>query len=204
MQPPQTAEPATAELPEVSENLVKMRTRIINGFESLARDPGPKGVVMTHLVSQLGISTKTLYRCFPNKTQLVIEMIRTWSIEQTQNQQRRIQSTLTPRERIVEASLSWLEHYGQFSDCFWLQLARDYPEAQALYQRQYDEFIERSRQNISPFVKPQLNADLVLSGLMVLLEHAGNLELCEQLNITRKTAINQTVNVWADGALIGV
>ncbi len=154
--PTAEAVPATAELPEVSESLMKMRTRILTGFEAMARDAGPKGVIMTELVSQLGISTKTLYRCFPNKSQLVTELIRSWSIEQKEHQQRRIDSTMTPRDRIVEASLNWLEHYGQFSAGFWLQLERDYPQAQAMYQREYDEFIERSRQNLTPFVKPQL------------------------------------------------
>jgi len=202
--PTAEAVPATAELPEVSESLMKMRTRILTGFEAMARDAGPKGVIMTELVSQLGISTKTLYRCFPNKSQLVTELIRSWSIEQKEHQQRRIDSTMTPRDRIVEASLNWLEHYGQFSAGFWLQLERDYPQAQAMYQREYDEFIERSRQNLTPFVKPQLNADLALSGLMVLLDHAGSMEICEQLDITRKTAITQMVNLWADGALMGI
>ena len=95
----QIAEPAqaTTGLPEVSESLMKMRTRILTGFESMARDAGPKGVIMTELVTQLGISTKTLYRCFPNKSQLVTELIRSWSIEQIEHQQRRIQSTMTPR-----------------------------------------------------------------------------------------------------------
>ena len=196
--------PTISALPQVSERLQKTRERILKGFQLLAHDTGPKGVVMAELVAVLGISTKTLYRCFPNKTQLVTALIHSWANEQRQQQQTRMQSTLTPRERIVEAALNWMEHFGQFSGVFWLQLERDFPEAHALYQQEYDDFIERARQNLTAFVKPSLNADLALSALMALLNHADNIQLCDQLNLTRKVATTQMINLWADGALAGI
>ncbi len=176
--------------------------RILKAFEAMASTVGPKGVVMADLVQKLGISTRTLYRCFPNKSQLVTELIHSWSDEQFDRQQHRLGSRMTPRDRIHEAATQWFEHYGQFSDVFWQQLERDFPRAHQVYQQQYSEFLERSRQNLTPYVKPELNPDLVLSGLMVLLDHARNEGLCQELNITRRDALEQMIDVWADGALI--
>lgn len=176
--------------------------RILKAFEAMACTVGPKGVAMADLVQKLGISTRTLYRCFPNKSQLVTELIRSWSDHQLDRQQQRLNSSMTPRDRIHEAATQWFEHYGQFSDVFWQQLERDFPNAHDVYQQQYTEFLERSRENLTPYVKPELNADLVLSGLMVLLDHARDAGLCQELNITRRDALKQIIDVWADGALI--
>jgi AcrR family transcriptional regulator len=176
--------------------------RILKAFETMACIVGPKGVVMADLVKKIGISTRTLYRCFPNKSQLVTELIRSWSDDQFDRQQQRLNSSMTPRDRIHQAATQWFEHYGKFSHVFWQQLERDFPDANEVYQHQYGEFLERSRQNLTPYIKPELNADLVLSGLMVLLDHARDESLCQGLNMTQHDALEQMINVWADGALI--
>ena len=53
----------------------------------------------------------------------------------------------------------------------------------------------------APLNLPFLNTDFALSNLMALIDQANDQQLCHQLNITRKDALLQAIDVWAVGAL---
>jgi len=89
---------------------------------------------------------------------------------------------------------------GRFSEQFWLQLERNFPEAFELYQQQYQAFLERSRQNLLALIREDLNPDLALSTLMSMINHAIDSQLCDQLNLTRKNALLQVIDLWTQGA----
>ena len=71
---------------------------------------------------------------------------------------------------------------------FWQQIEKDFPEAHRIYQEGYASFLERARQNLTPFIRTDLEPTLALAGLMVLFTQASDGALCERLNITRRDA----------------
>jgi len=174
--------------------------RILKAFEGQARLVGPRRVIISELVSELGISSKTLYRHFDNKEQIVYELMTTWSEHWLSLQQRGFSDGLGPKQRIETIAVNWVEHIGRFSEQFWLQLERDFPEAFKVYQQQYHAFLERSRQNLVAHIRKDLNPDLALSTLMSMINHVTNSQLHDQLNLTRKDALLQVIDLWAQGA----
>jgi len=177
-----------------------LRQRILKIFEDQARVVGPRGVIISELVSELGISSKTLYRHFDNKEHIVYELMTAWSEHWLSLQQRGFTNGLTPKQRIETIAVNWVEHMGRFSEQFWLQLERDFPEAFEIHQQQYQEFLERSRQNLVALIREDLNPDLALSTLMSMINHATDSQLCDRLNLTRKNALLQLIDLWTKGA----
>jgi AcrR family transcriptional regulator len=177
------------------------RHRILVAFERRASVAGPRAVVIAELVRGLGISTRTLYRLFPNKAAMVDALMVSWAQLWAERQQQGLEEGLGPRQRIEYAALNWLEHSSKFSEEFWLQLQRDFPAAHQIYQNEYAAFLERSRENLSPAVRPDLNPDLALLTLMTMIDGAADSKRCEQLNITPRDATLQIIDIWASGAL---
>ena len=175
--------------------------RILQCFETLVRDVGPRGVGMSVLAAELGISTRTLYRHFPAKTDLVAALIQLWSNSWYEAQQDRMSRKLAPQHRIEEAALAWQNHIGQFSPLFWRQLERNFPEAYTIYRKEHQAFLQRSRENLLQDIRPELNADMALHGLMTLMSQAGDAQLCEKLNTTRRDGLVQMIDIWCKGAL---
>jgi len=178
-----------------------LKQRIIEVFERQSKAVGPRGVVITELVSELGISSKTLYRHFATKADIVNELMNSWAESWFDRQQQGFDEGHSAKQRIETMAIHWIEHTGQFSPQFWLQLERDFPAAYTIHQQQYQAFLERSRQNLSASIRDDLNADLALSGLMALITHASDSDLCNQLNMTRKDSLTQVIDLWAKGAL---
>jgi len=178
-----------------------IKQRILAAFEAQACTVGPRSVVMAELVRELGISTKTLYRHFPSKADIVTALMQSWAHSWIERQHLRIQIGLDPRSRIEQAAMHWLDHTSAFSDQFWLQLERDFPDAYTIYRGEYAAFLQRSRQNLTAVIRPELNPDLALSNLMALIAQASARSLCEQLNMTRKDAMLEAIDLWARGAL---
>jgi len=177
-----------------------LRQRILEAFERQARVVGPRGVIISELVGELGISSKTLYRHFDNKGHIVCELMTTWSDHWFALQQRGLSDGHGAKQRIETIAVNWVEHMGRFSEQFWGQLERDFPEAFLIYQQQYQTFLDRSRQNLAGVVREDLNSDLALSTLMNMINHAIDSQLCDQLNLTRKNALLQVIDLWAQGA----
>lgn len=182
--------------------MVDTRARILTHFESLSSELGPKSVGMAGLASELGISTKTLYKHFPTKALLLEALIDSWATRWQEMQSGGFQLKLNARARIERSALIWLEQTSRFAPVFWQQLERDFPEAFAHYDTVYRAYLERSRQNLLPAIRGNLNADLALAGLMALLAQASDTALCEKCDITKKQAVKQAVAIWARGALI--
>jgi len=177
-----------------------LRQRILEAFERQARVVGPRGVIISELVGELGISSKTLYRHFDNKGHIVCELMTAWSDHWFALQQRGLSDGHGAKQRIETIAVNWVEHMGRFSEQFWGQLERDFPEAFLIYQQQYQTFLDRSRQNLAGVVREDLNSDLALSTLMNMINHAIDSQLCDQLNLTRKNALLQVIDLWAQGA----
>jgi AcrR family transcriptional regulator len=190
-----TALKITPSKPDVS------RQRILQAFEHQAKAAGPRGVSMAALVSELGISTRTLYRLFPNKSALVTALMKSWASDWTELQGDNVKLSLPPAERIKTVALRWLDHRATYSALFWQQLKRDFPDAQRYYDREHQHFLQRSNDNLRPFIREELNPDLALSNLMTLFHQASEVSYYESFNLTRKDAVVQSIELWIRGAL---
>lgn len=191
---PITSQPQKPTKPE-------QHAHILGVFEEMSRTHGPRSVVMGELAKTLGMSTKTLYKTFPKKKHLVAALLEKWAAELLENQSKRISDGLVPQKRIEIAAIEWLEQTSQFSEVFWKQLERDFPDAYAIYEKERREFLSRSRSNLSNSIREGLNPDLALSNLLAIIGNTSNPHLCDKLNMTRKDAMIQAVSLWAKGAL---
>ncbi len=79
--------------------------RILEVFERQARTVGPRGVVMVELVKELGISTRTLYRHFANKGEMVEALMESWAALWLERQNQGLEAGIDPRSRIERATL---------------------------------------------------------------------------------------------------
>ncbi len=175
--------------------------RILDIFERQARTVGPKRVVMAELVRELGISTKTLYRLFPNKAEMVTAMMQRHAEKRSLRQQEGLDRGLGPRARIECMAIEWLEYTSQFSEQFWLQLERDFPKAHEIFTRQQRKFLKRSQENLTSAIRQGLNADIALTMLLEMIVKSTDAEYCERHNVTRREVLAQAIEIWSLGAL---
>ena len=191
----------TAANSAVSDRDAAIHARVLDVFEHQSRTVGPRNVVISQLVGEVGISTKTLYRLFENKSHIVQELINSWADHWFQKREQGISEGLPPKERIERLITQWADHLGRFSREFWRQLERDFPEAHSIYRKHYQVFMEHSRQSLLVASRDDLNAGLALSSLMALVDHAGTQGVYDRHNMTRRDALVEVIGLWATGAL---
>ena len=192
---------ATASDTAITDRDGALRARVLAVFEQHARTVGPRNVVISQLVSEVGISSKTLYRLFDNKAHIVAALIDSWADVWFAKREQGLNEGLQPKQRIELLITQWMDHIGRFSAEFWLQLERDFPEAHAVYQEHYQLFMAYSRRSLLDTVREDLNADLALSTLMVMIRHASEQTVSERCDMTRRSALRAVIDLWATGAL---
>ncbi len=177
------------------------RLRILQAFENQAKTLGPRGVSMAALVSELGISTRTLYRLFPNKSALVSALMKSWAADWAELQGDNVRQSLPPGERVKTIALRWLNHRATFSPLFWQQLERDFPDAQKYYEQEHERFLERSNANLRPYIREDIDPDFAIANLIALFHQSSDPSYYEAFNLTRDDAVIQSMELWIRGAL---
>jgi AcrR family transcriptional regulator len=175
--------------------------RILEKFEQLARDVGPKNVGMARLAAELGMSTKTTYRHFPNKAELVTALIRHRHEAMRAQREAQIESGMPALLRILRLTTSWVAHVSSFSPDFWQQLALHFPEARRIMDEAYDAFLRESGANLRRSVREDVDADVALHALKLLIEKAADRDYCAALGQPPLAVLREHVTVWARGAL---
>lgn len=175
--------------------------RIVEMFEQLARDVGPRNVGMAQLAAELGISTKTLYRHFPHKTNLVTAMI-THRVSGWQMQREmQLAAKMPALQRIHRLAAKWVTYVTSFSPDFWQQLARDFPEAQAVIDKEYASFMLQGGNNLVAIVRDDLDPRIALNALKTLIERAADIRYCRQMELPPTTVLREHLALWAGGAV---
>src|SRR4051794_18644489 len=99
---------------------------------------------MADLARELGISTKTLYRVFPSKAQLVHRLMEAWA--------RRLSGDLAGDgdghqrpfvDQLLRISEVWQTNRRRFSQKFWDEIERDFPDSYAVWFTARAEFRQR-------------------------------------------------------------
>lgn len=175
--------------------------RILDEFEERAAARGIRAVVMSELARDLGISTKTLYREYATKAELVAALMERWRKGLSSTQSRRLASVEDPVERITGAALASLDHIDGFSSDFWRDLRKDYPEEFGRYLQAVNEALVLARDWLAG--EARAGIDMTLAGplLLSLLRSAADPRLCDRVGVTRREAVTAAVEIWAHGAL---
>ncbi len=177
------------------------RVRILEKFEQIARDVGPRHVGMARLASELGISTKTIYRHFPTKADLVTSLIRHRLVGWQTMRDMQLAARLPALQRIHRLAASWVDYITSFSPEFWRQLARDFPEAQALIEKEYADFMLQGGRNLIAIVRDDLDPQIALHALKSLIERAADVHYCQQMKAPPATVLREHIAIWAGGAV---
>jgi AcrR family transcriptional regulator len=185
----------------LSNDFSPVDVRILETFEQAARDIGPRHVAMARLASEMGISTKTLYRHFPAKSDLVTSLMRYRISGWKAMRDTQLAAKMPALQRIHRLAASWIAYVTSFSPDFWRQLARDYPEAQAIVEDEYANFMSQGGRNLVAIVRDDLEPRIALHALKLLIERAADLHYCQQLNLAPATVLRQHLAIWAGGAV---
>ena len=180
---------------------LQMRRRILEAFEERARQRGLRALVMIELSRDLGMSSRTVYKHYPSKAELVVAMIESWAERFGHLLEERLDAVEGPFDRLLVAIGSWIDFTDAIHPDFFSDLARDYPEANALYLDQLRRQHQLGRQLLEPHLRPGLDADLAFGHLASSIAYASDPGFCERLGVTRVQATIQVVRVWARGSL---
>lgn len=136
-----------------------LRRRIVDEFGARAGREGIRAVIMSELASELGVSTKTIYREFENKADIVTALLGEWS--QRVLSRRAERATLEdPVERLTEAIKHVAQATWNFSPEFWKELVEDYPEAWQHYAKTIDSVREEDSRDFVRLMRPEIPVDL--------------------------------------------
>lgn len=183
------------------EQFEQQRLHILDAFIRMVKVDGLRAVSMLSLATNLGISTKTLYRHFSSKSELIMAVLLLNDARFNENRTRRILSGETQHQRIVAASLEWFELRNELGEWFWHELQRDYPDVYALFEQNLKSFLDRAAALLRPEIRAELNADYAMTLLWKAINEVPTYEECEKLGLSRKDALVQAIDIWARGSL---
>ena len=176
--------------------------RILRAFAARAATAGPRAVVMAELARDLGISTKTLYRIFPSKAQLVHALMERWAARLEVQLQREEASESGPFvDQLLRTSQVWHDNRRRFGPAFWSELQADYPDAYGLVVDGRQRLRERTLERLRPFLREDLSAPLAMELFDAGLARAMDPDVQGRFGVDGATAVRTAVRVWAGGAL---
>ena len=177
------------------------RNRILEAFEDRARKVGIRGVVMSELARELGISKKTLYQHFSSKEDLVSTMIDHMMSEMHQRGDEISSETTCPKALARRWAQVMLRGEESYTKVFWQELERDYPEAYTAMQEQTELARLRAMTQLAAHLRDDVSPELAIATFGFVLTGALDPDLCERLRMTREESVMSALAIWARGAL---
>jgi AcrR family transcriptional regulator len=172
--------------------------QIVEAFARRAKDVGIRSISMGELARELRVSTKTLYKYFRNKEDLVYELVVRW--------ENRIHKPLSSYEGSLLDILRywvkvWVENDAQFSTAFWQDLQSDYPQLYKVYVDSLYSRMAVMRARVTPFLKPEINPDFAWSTYFILMTASAKPKTFEKLGMTRDQSVYAAFDFWVNAAL---
>jgi AcrR family transcriptional regulator len=180
---------------------LSIKDRILDTFENKSANAGFRSVTMGSLANELGVSTKTLYKTFFNKADLVYALVDKWTVRWEANQVEGMALGLPIYERTVRTVNLLIEMNEKLGQEAWRQLRNDYPEAYNLAESATNSFFENTRRNLDPEMRDDINKDLAFSVLKKMLTHAQNSKDFDRSNLTVVQAITEVLIIWGRGVI---
>jgi AcrR family transcriptional regulator len=172
--------------------------QIVDAFSRRAQTVGIRSIAMSDLATQLRISTKTLYKHFANKGELVHELIVRW--------EKRIHKPIsyygTDLVEVLRYWVKvWIENDAQFSTAFWIDLKSDYPQLYKVYVDSLYHRMEAMKQRLTPYLKPEINHEFAWSSYFILMTASSQPKTFEKIGMTREQCIYEAFTFWMNGAV---
>lgn len=172
--------------------------QIVEAFAARAQTVGIRAISMSELARELRVSTKTLYKNFRNKEELVTEMVVRW--------ERRIHKPISAYDGGLFDILRywvkvWVENDAQFSTAFWLDLKTDYPQLYQVYVESLYSRMATMKEQVKPFLKDNLNQPFIWSSYFILMTAAAQPKTFEKIGMTREQCVFAAFDFWAEAAL---
>jgi AcrR family transcriptional regulator len=187
-----------------AEDAARVRERILSAFSDKAKRSGIRAVVMGELATQLRMSAMTLYKHFASKNELVSAMVDAWARELAAIDSLDL-GHMSDCEAALERLLSWADAWtsslAHVSPAFFQDLHRDHPECWTRFNADIQERKNAAAPLLTPFLRPELHANVALLMLDHLVTEAADPRYAERLGVSRREAVRTAVLVWSGGAL---
>lgn len=171
---------------------------IVEAFSLRARDHGIRDISMANLAADLKMSTKTLYKIFANKRELVHELVVRWELRIRKPIEKYQGDLLTVLRYWVKV---WVENDAQFSTQFWLDLKSDYPELYQVYVNSLYNRMGAMRIRLTPYLKPEVNTDFAWSSYFILMTASAQPKTYEKLGMTKEQCVFEAFDFWMSAAI---
>ncbi len=177
------------------------RDRILAAFEERARTGGIRGVVLSELARELGISKKTLYQHFSSKEKLVRAMID--EVMERMHERSDELETLSnsPKDLMTRWAEEVLDGEQRYTRVFWEELETDYPSAHTAMRAELEVARERAQGQLSQHLRSDVTPEIALATYEAIVAQALDTDLCERLHLTRQESVLAALEIWARGAL---
>jgi AcrR family transcriptional regulator len=176
--------------------------QILSAFEQHAAQVGIRAVVMSELAQGLGISTKTLYRHFRSKDQLVDAMLDQWQAQVVVNQLERWSKYDSFEDRLVGGLTAFVMARDRFCAAFWGDLFGSYPQAAARLTSFIREARSREADMLAPAVRPEIERKLIPHIVDSVLRTAAEVAAAAGDEWDREEVVALVIRIWVRGALI--
>ncbi len=183
---------------KVGEDGDETAQKIVEAFSKRARIVGIRSIAIGELAKELRISTKTLYKYFHNKGELVHEMVARWEA--------RIHKPIsyygTDLVEILRYWVKvWVENDAQFSTAFWIDLKSDYPQLYQVYVDSLYHRMEAMKARVTPFLKDDINHEFAWSSYFILMTASSQPKTFEKIGMTREQCVYAAFDFWMNGAV---
>jgi len=171
---------------------------IVDAFSKRAQVVGIRSIAMGDLAKQLRISTKTLYKYFQNKGDIVHELVVRW--------ESRIHKPIsyygTDLVEILRYWVKvWVENDAQFSTAFWMDLKSDYPQLYKVYVDSLYNRMAVMKRRVTPYLKEGINHEFAWSSYFILMTASSQPKTFEKIGMTREQCVYAAFEFWMNGAV---
>lgn len=177
----------------------EVATQIVEAFARKAKVLGIRSISMGELASSLRMSTKTLYKYFGTKDELVHELIVRWEA--------RVHKPITAYEtddlmEILRYRIKvWVENDAQYSTAFWLDLKTGYPALYKVYIDSLYESMRAMRERLTPYLRDDVDVEFAWSCYFTLMTDAARRKTFEKVGMTREQCVFAAFDFWVAAAL---
>lgn len=178
---------------------VEVASQIVDAFARKAKVLGIRSISMADLASALRMSTKTLYKYFANKEELVHELIVRWEL--------RVHKPITAYNtdnlmEILRYRIKvWVENDAQYSTAFWLDLKTGYPALYKVYVDSLYESMRTMRERLGPYLRDDVDVEFVWACYFTLMTDAARPRTFEKVGMTREQCVFAAFDFWVVAAL---
>ena len=177
----------------------EVATKIIEAFARKARVLGIRSISMTGLASSLRMSTKTLYKYFRTKDELVHELVVRWEARAhkpiTAYDTNNLMDILRYRIRV------WVQNDAQYSTAFWLDLKTGYPALYKVYIDSLHESMRAMRERLTPYLRDDVDVEFAWACYFTLMTDAARPRTFEKVGMTREQCVFAAFDFWVAAAL---